>query len=40
MELIVGYLHGDITELEDQYMLEFPIVTQENIEEYGPAGWD
>ena len=40
MELIVGYLHGDITELEDQYMLEFPIVTQENIDEYGPAGWD
>lgn len=40
MELIVGYLHGEITEFEDQYMLEFPIVTQENIEEYGPAGWD
>lgn len=40
MELVIGYLHGDLTELEDQYMLEFPIVTQENIEEYGPAGWD
>lgn len=40
MELVIDYLHGDLTELEDQYMLEFPIVTQENIEEYGPAGWD
>ena len=40
MELLIDYLHGDVTELEDQYMLEFPIVTQENIEEYGPAGWD
>ena len=42
MELVNAYLHGDMTadDFEDNYILEFPLVTQKNIEEYGPAHWD
>lgn len=42
MELVSAYLHGDMTadDFEDNYILEFPLVTQKNIEEYGPAHWD
>lgn len=42
MELLVPYLRGELAEadIEDNYVLEFPLVTQANIEEYGPAAWD
>jgi len=42
MELVNAYLHGEMTadDIEDNYILEFPLVTQKNIEEYGPAHWD
>lgn len=42
MELIIAYANGEMTldDFEDQYMLDFPIVTQKNIDEYGSAPWD
>ncbi len=42
MELIIAWVNGEMTldDFEENYMLDFPTVTQENIEEYGPAVWD
>jgi ribose transport system substrate-binding protein len=42
MELILAYVNGEMTldDFEDNYILDFPTVTQANIEEYGSAHWD
>ena len=41
MEIAIAYLRGELAEedIEANYSLEFPLVTQANIEEYGSAHW-